>query len=117
MNELAALKIAGGIGGAIGTLAAIVAKKEVSKLEAYSIVSVGVGLSIFLPTLIARLIIIKYGLVNDFDTMLGIVGFLGLVFGSIGFKIVGGIYKLGELFENNPVPFLQKLLGVFGKNK
>ncbi len=113
MNEIAVIKIAGGIGGAIGTLAAIVAKKDVSKLEAYSIVFVGVGLSVFLPTIVANHIIMQYGLVNDFDTLFGLVGVLGLLSGLTGFKIVGGIYKLSSLFENNPIPFITKLLGLF----
>jgi hypothetical protein len=117
MQEWAIIKIAGGVGGAVGTFAAIVAKKDVGKIEAYSIVTVGVSLSIFLPTVVAKYLVIRYGLVDDFDTLLGLTGLLGLLFGLIGFKIIGGIYKLSSYFESNPIPFLRKFLGLFGGEK
>jgi len=108
MNEWVLVKLGGGIGGAIGTLAAIVSQKEVSRLQAFGIVSVGIGLSIFAPSFIASSIIIKYSLVNDFETLFGVTGLLGLLFGLIGFKIIAGVYKMASLFESNPIPFLRK---------
>ena len=113
LSEWATLKIAGAVTGAVGTYAAIVAKKDVSRLEAYAIFLAGVSFSIFLPSLIAKHIILRYGLVNDFDTLFGIVGVLGLIFGLIGYKFVVGIYKIAGLFERSPIPFLQRLLGLW----
>jgi len=117
MQEIAVIKVAGGVGGAVGTLAAIVAKKDVSRIEAWSIVTVGVFLSIIVPQFAARYFILKYNMLNDFETLLGMAGCIGLISGLIGFKVISIIYKMTTLVENNPVPFLRKLLGLFGGDK
>lgn len=117
MQEYAVVKIAGAIGGAVGTLAAIVARKQVSRLEAYSIVTIGVFLSITVPYYAASTIIDCYKLAGGLDTLFGLAGLLGLLSGLVGFALVRGIYKVSLLFENNPVPFLRKLLGIFGGEK
>ena len=114
MQEYAVIKIAGGIGGAIGTFAAIVVKKEVPRLEAYCIVSVGVFLSIMVPYAAATSIIDTYHLSNSFDLTMGLAGLLGLVSGLVGFAIVRGLYRASDIFATNPIPFLRKLLGIFG---
>jgi len=113
VNEWIALKIGGTLAGSVGAYAAIIAKKDVSKPEAWAIFLVGICFAFFLPTLIATKVILAYGLINNFENLFGIVGILGLLFGLIGYKLVSGIYKLAGMFEKSPIPFLQKLLGLW----